>query len=344
MQRFRENMAMLMTPPGPAAIAVVRLAGPGVAGFLQSYFSKVAHDGHCVHGILHDESGREIDDPVVVSSADGTIADINVHGGAWVVQAVLNLAERGGFERRVALEDAGTEFEREILAAIPLARTELALRVLLAQPQAWESLLQTPHAIDEILADRSLCYLLHPPLVAIIGAPNVGKSTLANQLFAQERSITADMPGTTRDWVGEIANIDGLAVMLVDTPGLRETVDVIEQEAIELSRGELERADLVVRVLDGNAKYTDPGTLAAYWERESIIVINKIDLPRAWDWSGGPVIETVASTGKGVNELRRAILRHFGCLDLDIHRPRVWTQRQRELLLQPKVSTYRSSD
>lgn len=320
-----ENVVMLMTPPGPAAIAVVRLAGPKVAGFLQAHFSKPLHDHRCVHGTLRDENQSEIDDPVVVTSANVTIADINIHGGAWVVQAVLNLAERAGFERRTAQETAASELEREVLAAIPLARTQLALQVLLAQPRAWESLLRLPWVHDEILSDLSLFHLLHPPRVAIIGAPNVGKSTLANQLFAQARSITADMPGTTRDWVGEIANIDGLAALLVDTPGLRKTSDTIEQEAIERSRAEISRAGLVVQVFDASAAPAEK-------ERAAITVVNKVDLPHTWDWTRDNVIETVASTGQGVDELRRAILRHFGCLNLEINRPRAWTDRQRRLL------------
>ena len=100
--------------------------------------------------------------------------------------------------------------------------------------------------LPAILADRSLWWLLHPPRVAIVGRPNVGKSTLANQLFARERSITADLPGTTRDWVGELADVNGLAVMLVDTPGLRDAADPIERAAIAGARGQIAAADLVV--------------------------------------------------------------------------------------------------
>src|SRR5205814_10504480 len=125
-----------------------------------------------------------------------------------------------------------------------------ALRTLLAQPRAWKGVIDDQnlgrHELERIASDKTLHYLLHPPRVAIVGAPNVGKSTLANQLFAQERSITADLPGTTRDWVGEIANLDGLVVQLVDTPGIRDTSDAIERQAIDRSRHQIEQADLVV--------------------------------------------------------------------------------------------------
>jgi tRNA modification GTPase len=180
------------------------------------------------------------------------------------------------------------------------------------------------------LADRSLIHLLHPPRVAIVGAANVGKSTLANQLFAQERSITADLPGTTRDWVGEIANLDGLAVMLVDTPGVRPTDDAIERAAIERSGRVVGQADLVLLVLDATRPLEpEQGPLLRIYP-DSIQVVNKTDQQTASDWSG---IRTVATTGQGVDELRAAIRRRFlGDEPFDPTRPRWWTERQRAIL------------
>src|SRR5947209_2511557 len=252
------NRATLLTAPGAAAIAVVRLTGPLTQTFLQRHFSKPVAPGRCIHGTLR-EGDRIIDDPVVVLLPDQRGADINLHGGTWVVKSALDLAHDHGFAVAEATSiplpeeatDGQTQIETEVLSHLPQARTELAVRALLAQPAAWDHLLKQIHdrtikaeELDAIVRDRSMHHLLHPPRVAIIGAPNVGKSTLANQLFAQERSITADLPGTTRDWVGEIANIDGLPVLLVDTPGLRSTQDQIELEAIERSRGQIERAEL----------------------------------------------------------------------------------------------------
>jgi hypothetical protein len=209
---------MVLTPKGVGAIAVIRLKGSRVDLFLEEHVSKQVIEGRCVHGEIRDGE-MVLDDGVMVRGAD--FVDLNVHGGVWVAKSVLDLAQRAGFEvveDALEMMDGGTILEQEVMAALPLAGTELAIKVLLAQPEAWKT--STPD-----LADRSLWWLLHPPRVAIVGVANVGKSTLANQLFAQARSITADFPGTTRDWVGEMANLDGLMVMLVDTPGLRETSD-----------------------------------------------------------------------------------------------------------------------
>lgn len=336
------DRVILLTGPGAAAIAVMRLAGRGVGRFLSKHFSRPARVGRCVHGELAD-GDRVLDDPVVVL-IDEMTADVNVHGGAWVVRSVIELAEREGFELTPSGEetlqgvDGESPLERQAMASLPQARTELAVRALLSQPCAWEAAIPRgigPDEIQQIAADRSLWWLLHPPRVAIIGVPNVGKSTLANQLFAQERSIVADLPGTTRDWVGELANIDGLAVMLVDTPGLRSSDDVIEQVAIQRSGQEIQRADLVLLVLDATHDLRPQRSLIEQYPG-ALIVVNKVDRPAAWGASSllnQEALHTVATTGVGIDELRRRIVRHFGCEAMDLTRPRWWTQRQREDLL-----------
>jgi tRNA modification GTPase len=206
----------------------------------------------------------------------------------------------------------------------------------LAQPPAWDELMRRKSGIGRgkikrILDDRSLHWLLHPPRVAIVGPANAGKSTLANQLFAQERSITADLPGTTRDWVGAIANIDGLAVTLLDTPGLRDTRDAVEAEAIALARPQIARADLVVLVLDQTRPLAGGQEQLLAQFRDALVVVNKSDYVAIWH-AAFPAIHTVATTGRGLAELRRAVQRRFGCELIDIGRARCWTERQRALL------------
>jgi tRNA modification GTPase len=178
-----------------------------------------------------------------------------------------------------------------------------------------------------MLSDRSLHWLLHPPRVAIVGTANVGKSTLANQLFARERVITADLPGTTRDWVGEIADVNGLAVMLVDTPGVRETADPLEQHAIALSRPVMDEADAVVLVLDPTQPMEpDQSALIARFPN-AIVVINKSD---RGSLTLAGAIQTVATAGQGIDQLRLRIATQFDCGSIDLSMPRVWTERQRK--------------
>jgi small GTP-binding protein len=323
------NRAATLTPPGAAAIAVVRLSGPAVHSFLATHFSGPVAPNHCVHGILRDNQ-RVIDDPLVVLHTHG--ADINLHGGQWVVRECLELARRSGFEiidDATRLPDSIDLIEQEMLAALPQARTEQAIRILLSQPHLWKQI--RAQDVQAILQDRSLWWLLNPPRVAIVGIANVGKSTLANQLFGQQRSITANIPGTTRDWVGDWANLDGLPVMLLDTPGQRDSSDPIEQAAIRRSHSQIAKADLVIVVLDPTQPLADQQPLVDRYPN-AVLIINKADLSASWTLAGDGPLYTAASTGDGIPQLRQAVLERFDCAELAVERPRWWTPRQLEFL------------
>ncbi len=324
------DVAAVLTPPTPSAIAVVRLSGPGVAAFLARRFSRPAAVGRAVHGRLLDEDGTTLDDPVVVRCDDRT-ADLNLHGGPWVVRAVLGLAGRDGFTVGQAEADESTDLWREVMDHLPAAPTPAAVRMLLTQPAAWDGLTRRNDVGEHraVLADPSGRWLLATPTVAVVGPPNVGKSTLANRLFGQDRSITADAPGTTRDWVGGVADLGGLAVTLVDTPGVRDTADPVEAAAIVAGRARAATADLTVLVLDRSRPLD--AAAAAMWadHPDAVRVANQADRPAAWD---GDALPTVATTGDGLATVAAEVRRRFGCEPVDPDRPRWWTDRQREHL------------
>jgi tRNA modification GTPase len=149
--------------------------------------------------------------------------------------------------------------------------------------------------------------------LAIVGRPNVGKSSLFNRLVERDRAIVTATPGTTRDLVTERVSLEGIPVELIDTAGLRDSTDEAESLGIAKSREAMAEADIVLLVLDATAPIheEDEASVAALGGRPFLIVINKSDLiqtHRPLQQSPHPILETSALTGAGVPELRRSIL------------------------------------
>jgi len=175
------------------------------------------------------------------------------------------------------------------------------------------------HPLAELSASFAYGKIVHEGLtLAIVGRPNVGKSSLFNCLVERERAIVTATPGTTRDLVTETVAIGGIPVKLVDTAGMRRALDEAESIGIRKSMEALADADLVLVVLDASHAPVaeDLELLAQVDERPAIIVENKADLNCS---SQFPVVRsqlsrvrTSAVTGSGVPDLRAEILRHIG--------------------------------
>ncbi len=137
--------------------------------------------------------------------------------------------------------------------------------------------------------------------VAIIGRPNVGKSTLLNALLAEERSIVTAVPGTTRDTVEEVMSIAGVPVRLIDTAGLRAPTDLVEAEGVRRAKEATKRSDLVLLLVDRSEPLADEdrNLLSTDWGVPTLLVLNKSDLPaRVGDVPRGASIGPIEISAK----------------------------------------------
>lgn len=171
--------------------------------------------------------------------------------------------------------------------------------------------------IDRLAATYRSGHLLKDGLkVTLAGRPNVGKSSLFNNLLSTERAIVTDVPGTTRDSLSEVISIEGVPVLLIDTAGMRATEDKVENLGVERTRRAIADADLILVVLDGSQPLTseDKEVLAEVKELQHLVALNKADL-ESFGLNGilidAPIIPVSARTGMGLDELRAAILKPF---------------------------------
>ncbi|MDX1387910.1 MAG: tRNA uridine-5-carboxymethylaminomethyl(34) synthesis GTPase MnmE [Acidobacteriota bacterium] len=243
-------------------------------------------------------------------------------------EAVRDLvAARTLFQARVAFAQAEGALSRrlaplrEALADL-MARTEAAVEFVdesethLPGRALAEGIERALTACTELLEGfRQGRVVREGATVVITGRPNVGKSSLFNQLLARDRAIVTEIPGTTRDTLEEQIDLDGIPVKLVDTAGLRHVVDPVEGEGVRRARAAREEADVVVVVLDGTSPPNDEERTilaeiaGAPDPARGLVVVNKIDLTEAGDapLRATGAVRVSARTGEGLDDLRQAM-------------------------------------
>lgn len=309
----------VLTPPGTGAIAVLAVSGPDAWPLVLRRFRPagkplpVSPTLHAVRlGTLGDGAGDEV--VIVVTQVMPAVAvEVHCHGGPQVVRMLCDLLDAEGCRRAEWWEVArGDEFDAEVLPFLVAAPTVRNASILLDQYHgAFRQVVRSLQvdlergeldAVSERLERlRQLvpvgAHLVEPWDVVLVGAPNAGKSSLVNAIAGYQRSVVTPIAGTTRDAVRVELAIDGVAVRLTDTAGLRDTFDPLEAEGVRRATGLMASADLVVYVLDGTAPAPIP-------EGRALVVWNKIDLVAA----PADVLAVSATTGQGLRELMSRIV------------------------------------
>ena len=176
-------------------------------------------------------------------------------------------------------------------------------------------------------------------LLVIAGCPNAGKSSLFNMFLNEDRSIVTEVPGTTRDWIEAWISIEGIPIRLIDTAGLRDSVDPVEKIGVETSKDLLKKAGLILYLIDGELGFTKEDAaninLCKQFGRPVLIIWNKLDIAQQHiNANDEAIIGISAKTGEGVSELisaiGRAIIPNSGIETIDV--AALGTKRQEKLV------------
>ena len=275
-----------------------------------------------------------------LSQAEAVMALISAHGDASAKAAVGALEGRVSSAVSAIVEKmlvqathlaAWSDYPEEGLEDVDEAELEHALSEI---QQDIKALLET--------YDRGK--LLHEGVTAaLLGKPNVGKSTLMNLLSGYERSIVTEIPGTTRDIVTESVHVGDFLLRLTDTAGLRDTNDPVEQIGVERSREQIERVQVALAVFDYSDELDpyDLELLQQLKDKPAIAIINKTDLPPMLDLEKikkyiPHIVMASAKTGEGYEALVTKMSELLGTVDLDSSSPIIANERQYGCLVRAK--------
>ena len=300
---------LLLHFPAPSSYTgehVLELQGHGSAVLLDALLHRVCELGARLARPGEFTERAFLNGKLDLAQAEA-VADLIAARSQAAARAALRSME-GVFSRRVETLLQGLVALRvHVEAAIDFPEEEIDF---LADPAIAAQLAALRVQLDELLRETQRGLRLNDGLrVAIVGRPNAGKSSLLNALAGNERAIVTAIAGTTRDVLRESVSLDGIALELADTAGLRETDDEVEREGVRRAHGELERADVALLVTDDQHANTDLALFAHLpADSERLVLVNKIDLahaaPHAETRDGIRWLWASAKTGEGLDALR----------------------------------------
>ncbi len=313
------DFVSILTPPGRSALATLTATGPGVWDIVRRHFRPAGGalpESPVMGRFWLGRLGADLADEVVLAVVGADRVEIHGHGGEEISRCLVELFTSAGalVVEGIALLGASDAAPR----LLPFTTTTRTASIVLDQVAgAWTREVRaarlaleagdfsSARSMIEALASRWHVgrHVVEPFRVVIAGAPNVGKSSLANAITGYQRSIVAPTPGTTRDLVSTSLAVEGWPIVLTDTAGLRFTGEDLEGRGIDQARGALAEADVVLWVVDS----ATPPVWGETIGEKTHVVLNKIDLPPAWDTTGIDAMRVSAATGAGVANLVAAL-------------------------------------
>jgi tRNA modification GTPase len=379
---IRDTIVAPATAPGAGAVAIIRFSGPKAIDIVRTIW-KPLRDGDFtarrvyLGDVFDPETGALLDRalafvmPSPASLTGEDVAELQIHGGPFLMRRVLSLAvsrgarmaEPGEFTRRAFLNGRIDLTEAEAVADLVEAHGEAGLHQALAHLSGalarkvrglrekiisirahleaeidfsdedirLPSRREIAGEIERIIGNVAVLHdsfargrlAREGACAAIIGKPNVGKSSLLNLLIGTDRAIVTDIPGTTRDVIEDTIQLGAVPLTILDTAGLREGRDEVERLGIERTRRSIAHADLLIAIFDSSRPLdADDAAIAALCgNRAGIAVLNKSDLPPrltpAELHTAGiamPILAVSALTGEGLSQLRQDLTRAIDSL------------------------------
>jgi tRNA modification GTPase len=390
-----DTIAAIATPAGRGGIGIVKISGKDAFAIAQAIFQPIKNGPDAAQAQIRQDSaitnlrfethrlyyGHIIDpkdntllDEILISAMQAPntytredVVEINAHGGAMAMNAILELvlsqgarlAEPGEFTRRAFLNGRIDLTQAEAVVDVINARTQKNLEMAAAQVSGKlkdrvaqargalvdilthvEAAIDFPEDVEDLIEPEQIINALQKEVVialkdlirnyidahvfrdgisvAVVGRPNVGKSSLLNQLVKKDRAIVTDLPGTTRDIIEETLNLRGIPVVISDTAGLHPTENPIEKIGIEKTLAHVNGSDLVLFMVEAH-RPLDPDDQRIYEKINSksiIMVMNKMDLVRTDsatilpdDWHYEAQVRISALYDRGIDQLKERIIK-----------------------------------
>jgi tRNA modification GTPase len=332
-----EGIALLFAAPNSyTGETVLELQGHGGPVVLQMVLARCLEAGRAI-GLRLAAPGEFtrrafLNDRLDLAQAEAVADLIDASTEAAARSANRSLA--GEFSLRIrTLVEALLELRTLVEATLDFPEEEIDF---LQAADARGRLAAIRAQLDDVLArGRQGAVLRHGLNVVLVGAPNVGKSSLLNALAGEEVAIVTPVPGTTRDRILQPVAVHGIALNVIDTAGLRRTEDPVERLGIERTLAEVARADVVVHLIDASAPAADTEALTKVGQHVGrgvpvLTVVNKIDLTGMPPAATRERILLSAKTGAGIDGLRAALLEVAGWTQ-DTSGETVFLARERHL-------------